>query len=105
MQSVTQGVGLKLVFPAGMLCSTCQSLGRQNMPRLRGLRPRPAWQINFVPRDSCELCGAPAGCPEPSDGVNAKASRLARFGLAAGGRPLLRRSRPDTADLKTQPRD
>lgn len=82
---------------AAVLCSTCQTLRRMDPVRKRTRRFSAPWRANFAATEQCEACGNSLGCPEAGDGLIAQVLRLAKFGLAAGARPLLDYSRDNSS--------
>lgn len=78
-----------------MLCRRCEVLVSQ----LRGCTATPArpttlrWERFHTLL--CARCGAVLPAVDPTDAMLQKLSQLARFGLTAGGKPILQPSRPN----------
>src|SRR5262249_33539175 len=84
--------GPKLELRSIVLCSNCQSLRRAMPVRRRGPREVRPWRSDFPAQETCESCGTPVGDHEQPESSPSQASRLAKFGLAAGASPLLERA-------------
>lgn len=72
-----------------MLCTTCKMLPDSAKERGQSAHSLPGWER--LREVMCEACGALLPPMSQTDRMLRRLSELARFGLAAGGQPILKR--------------
>jgi hypothetical protein len=69
-----------------MVCSDCQSRGRQGRARIASRRDRAVERLRTL---SCRSCGRLLPAPNSTERLLTVLVGLSRFGLAPEGRPIL----------------
>jgi hypothetical protein len=84
-----------------MQCGKCDGLPDELVPVTANRQttgPSVSGRLSLV---YCERCGSAIAAPDPTESLLAKLTQLARFGLAAGARPLLAADEP--SDSRSTP--